>query len=296
MILRKLPSKIILSLLSVCLLVCFCACDKTQSTDVDVDYSISTNSFNIKTIDNDDYLAYEPIYRPSYDEKGELVSYTQVNYKYGLIFYVGAGIDPSLYAYLGNALAEQGYLAIFPRVENNMSYLNYKSVESAFAAYPQVKFFVGGHSVEGSGSAIRRSYENIDSVLGTILFAPVTDSARHIKVDENGNPTLDENGDEIYIRDSLSGTSLPMLVLDGKCDEIRTADANSRLSSNVQAEALDNANHTAFAQIDSVADLPILFAFNRNDVTKTTSEQKQNQRSLTATYVLAFMQSICVGK
>jgi len=233
-----------------------------------------------------------------------------LNCEYGVILYVGMGIEPERYSYLATALAKQGYLVVIPQLDNNLAYTHYKADEKAFETYPDVKFFIAGHSFEGGASAIRRTSENKDKVMGTVLFAPV--GSRHKLLDENGEPVKrgksfrnvdevkDDNGIEIYVADNLLDCSLPVLLVEADNDKVRTQDkandAKARLKDGYVSKVLKESNHTAFAQIDVEDDLPIKFLPNfTDDVNATTIEQKNAQRAETCTVVLAFLRSVVLG-
>ena len=132
---------------------CLFACNDKGDSPVKVDYQ-SDNSYFVKTAESETALTFEPILDPVYSESG--MTYKQVDYRFGVIFYVGTAIEPKYYEYLGNALAKQGYLVVIPKVTLNMTYAYYKAQEEAFSAYPNVKFFVAGHS-QGGGAALRRA-------------------------------------------------------------------------------------------------------------------------------------------
>lgn len=266
------------------------ACDK-KDTPISVDYSADQN-FNVQIIDDDYALTFKPILNPTYVD-GKLSAYTEVDHKYGLIFYVGEGISPDRYSYLARGLAKQGYLVVIPKSENNLSYTNYTTTEKAFNAYSDVKFFIGGHS-QGGGTAIRRSYETADCILGTILLSPI--GQRHALVDENGNPVADENGVNIYISDSISGTTLPILLLNGENDKIRTeqtkADILTRLGQNLTQYSIKGGTHVGFctdsSSIGGISDII-------DDRTEMTAEEKQYQLSQTLLLTLSFMRSTITG-
>lgn len=287
-VIMKIQSKILICLVIATLLCgCLFACDKEEPT-ISIDYSIK-QSFNVKIIDDDYALTYTPIANPKYVD-GKLSEYTQVEYKYGLIFYVGEGISPNRYFYLASGLARQGYLVVIPKCENNLAYQHYSTTEKAFSLYPNVKFFVGGHS-QGGGAAIRRSYENASSVLGMILLSPI--GQRHALYDDNNTPVLDENGIHIYISDSIADTAIYTLLLNGENDKIRTeqikADILTRLGPNLTQYTIQGGTHVGFCE-DAKDTGGISDVFD--DRVGMTSDEKQYQLSQTFTLTLSFMRTI----
>ena len=272
------------------------ACDK-KGDDKKINYAID-NSFVVLERNVGNALVFSPVTNATRDENGKVTNGNNLNCEYGVILYVGMGIEPERYSYLATALAKQGYLVVIPQLDNNLAYTHYKADEKAFETYPDVKFFIAGHSFEGGASAIRRTSENKDKVMGTVLFAPV--GSRHKLLDENGEPVKDDNGIEIYVADNLLDCSLPVLLVEADNDKVRTQDkandAKARLKDGYVSKVLKESNHTAFAQIDVEDDLPIKFLPNfTDDVNATTIEQKNAQRTETCTVVLAFLRSVVLG-
>ncbi len=262
-------------LLAIFCCIGLCSCNKTEK--VPVDYSGDMN-FDIKIVEDDNYKVFEPI---SSDGK-------QVDYKYGVIFYLGTMISEDHYDYLGNALSKQGYLVVMPKIY--LAYFQYKDVEEAFNRYPNVKFFVGGHS-QGGGAAIRRAQENEDRVAGAILFAPL--ALRHQLFDKDGKPVVNEDGVDVYINDNLHDLQLPTLLIEASNDHVLTdafkADALSRLNLQTTTKhMIDPGSHMSFSTNDKDETLK---AFN-NDGDGITQEQKDEQRRLTVEYTLAFLKSV----
>lgn len=263
---------------------CLFACDKDES--VSVDYS-AENSFFVKTTDSDSALVFEPVQDPVYGDSG--MTYTKVNYRYGVVFYVGTAIEPKYYEYLGTALAKQGYLVVMPKFKLNMAYNCYTEQEQAFSDYPNVKFFIAGHS-QGGGAAIRRASENASSVAGAILLSPL--AYRHKKLDENGKPVKDENGVEIYIADNLKDVDVPTLLIEAAEDRVLTdkkkADAKSRLKEGYTHKVISPGAHMSFCTADSDETLK----FFNNDGDGISESDKQAQRTQTVAYVLEFIKNL----
>lgn len=285
----KTQSKILICLIVATLLCgCLFACDKTDNSSFVVDYN-QTYNFNIKTTQNADAWIYEPVLNPLYID-GKLASYTTVQYRYGLVFYVGEGIAPDRYTYLADALAKQGFLVVIAKNTDNMSYLNYSDTESAFGKFPDVKFFVGGHS-QGGGAAIRRSYENAQTVVGTLLLSPI--GQRQALYNNDGSPLIGENGAQVYLSDSLAATTLPILLLDGENDKVRAsqtkADVISRLNDNLEHHTIKDGAHMGFCtDVTTVGGILDLV----DDRDGMSEEQKQYQLSQTISYALSFMRQV----
>lgn len=292
--------KIITTVLTLAFTLVLCAtlfaCDKKGDVEK-INYAID-NSFIVLERNVGNALVFSPVTNATRDENGEVTNGNNLNCEYGVILYVGMGVEPERYSYLATALAKQGYLVVIPQLDNNLAYTNYRAEEKAFENYGNVKFFIAGHSFEGGASAIRRTSENKDKIMGTVLFAPV--GSRHKLLDENGEPVKDDNGIEIYVSDNLLDCSLPVLLVEGDNDKVRTQEqsdnAKARLKDGYVSKVVQNGNHTAFAQIDVEDDLPIKFLPNfTDDVNATTIEQKNAQRTETCNVVLAFLRSVVLG-
>lgn len=249
----------------------FVACNDDEDT---IDYSVD-NDFDVTVTDDTTALVFAPANK---------------EVKYGLLFYVGTGISPDKYSYLGNTLAKKGYLVYIPKFTLNLAYQYYAESETAFSKYPDVRFFIGGHSNQGSDAALRRINETERKELGAIFFAPIT-SARYKLYDKDGNPVKDTDGNEVWEEYSLSNTTLPTLYLEGDKDAMRNeeqiAASKRRMSQNCTFKTIENGNHTSFAQIDEAPEGSLIY----NDVISTTIEQKNEQRTLTVFYVLQFLKN-----
>lgn len=280
----KIPA---ICVLIVLILTSFClfACNKSDQKAVDVNYQIA-NDFQIKTSNTDEYLVFEPILNPIYNDTG--MTYTAVNYRYGIVFYTGLNIGASEYSYLGNALAKQGYLVVVSK--DKSSFYNYATSEKAFEQYKNVRFFVGGHSLQGGAAAIRRASETPD-IAGAVLLAPVGD--RHKVLDENGMPEKDENGIEIQVADTLANSTLPTLLVNGDSDKVLTqaqiADTLSRMPAVCVKKTIEFGTHLGFTDIDDSNDVPFKLPGYQADFDATASSQRKSQRNLTVRYILEFL-------
>lgn len=277
-------SAILIVALTAC---CLFACNDKGDSPAKVDYQ-SDNSFFVKTAESETALTFEPILDPVYSESG--LTYKPVDYRFGVIFYVGTAIEPKHYEYLGNALAKQGYLVVMPKVTLNMTYAYYKAQEEAFSTYPNVKFFVAGHS-QGGGAALRRASENADTVLGAILLSPLC--YRHKLLDADGNPVKDEeSGVDKYVVDNLKDVDVATLLIEAEQDHVLSdemkADAKTRLKDGYVHKVISPAAHMSFSTMDGDE---ILKSFN-NDGDGITEVQKQSQRNQTVEYILDFVKGL----
>lgn len=259
------------------LLSCAVGCNEKED---DIDYG-KDNSYSVKTIDDDDALIFEPK--------------TDADIKYGLIFYVGTGISPSQYSYLGNSLAKQGYVVVIPKTQNDMPLQYYTQSECAFEKYPSVQFFIAGHSNQGAGACVKRSNDCENDILGSILIAPILASTPVVDADDNTVTDNDGNG-LTRVNESLCNFTKPVLLVDAKEDKVRTSqqisDVLSALPASYTHKTIENASHISFCQIDSKEQLTIkeiIWAPYEDDFNANTIEQKNDQRTLTAFYILEFM-------
>lgn len=151
---------------------------------------------------------------------------------YGFVFYAGALINTENYAYLGNALAKQGYLTvIYP---SELSYSNYDPNIPSLLKYPKVRFFVGGHDI-GGGTAVRHAMDYAKynyNVAGLILYAPTNFKKQ---VFENGELKYDENGNVVWDHFSTAQYNISTLLIEVD-DVLRTEEmkAETRAHINMQ--------------------------------------------------------------
>lgn len=211
-----------------------------------IDY-FADNNYECLKVEDADFVTYEP---------------KDATPRYGLIFYVGTAIAPSYYDYLGEALAKQGYLMVIPKGSNGFAYMMYTKTELAFDCFPDVEFFVGGHS-QGGGAAVRRAEENTQKVKGVVLYAPLC-----------------------YGKDSIVGSGLRTLLIEAKSDGVLSADmkadAKTRISED-RAEYMIDGAHMSFSAFDDDLTLKM---FNDGPA---SAQVKAKQKELTIEYTLTFM-------
>lgn len=245
---KKLLSAMLIVFILGCTLVCLVACKKDEGDYVDYG---KDNNYEYERTEDKNAVTYTPIGATA---------------KYGLVFYIGTAIAPEHYSYLAEPLAKQGYIVVIPKVA--LAYMMYKETESAFTNYPDIEFFVGGHS-QGGGAALRRAQENADSVKGVILYAPLC-----------------------FNKDSLKNSSMPTLLLEASSDGVLTAemksDAKTRLP-DTRTELMLEGCHMSFSSYDSNATLTM---FNDGPV---SDEVKTAQKEQTYGHTLAFMRSVIQG-
>lgn len=243
-------------ILALFLLACFgtigCVNDDNNEEIKYVDYSVD-NNYEVDRVEDDKLVTYLP---------------KNITPKYGMIFYVGTAITPDKYDYLGKALARQGYVMTIPKESNCFAYLMYMDNEISFDRYPNIEFFVGGHS-QGGGASVKRTQENIDRVKGTILYAPLC-----------------------YKDDSIKDTNKPTLLIEATLDNVLTTtmkeDAKSRLPEN-RVEYMIEGCHMSFSSMDEDLTLSL---FNDGPL---NGSQKAFQKEETVRLTLAFMKSVILG-
>lgn len=105
-------------------------------------------------------------------EDGDMIVYRPKSQqtKAGLFFYPGGGSDPVSYSVPMQAIAEQGYLVIVPRVPFRLPLLDTDAMREAMRLYSEVEVWIaGGHSLGGVVAA--KFVVDNDDVAGLILWA-----------------------------------------------------------------------------------------------------------------------------
>lgn len=88
----------------------------------------------------------------------------------GFIFYPGGRVLADSYAPLGQAVAEEGYLAVLVPMPLNLAVFDAEAANDVIAQYSSVEHWaIGGHSLGGSMAA-RYAYNNPDAVDGLVLM------------------------------------------------------------------------------------------------------------------------------
>ena len=239
---------LILAIILVTSMAVFVGCTPPEPPEVipPVDYS-ADNNYAYQIVSDEDYVTYVP----------------DANATHGFLFYLGTMIAPEYYDYLASALAKQGYLVVIST--NAMSYTLYDEEEYTFTDYPNIKFFVGGHS-QGGGAAVKRTNENRDKVAGVVLLAPLA-----------------------YPHDSIADAGIPVLLLEATKDGVLTsamkADAKLCIPDDSEQYMIEGC-HMSFSTFDSDGTLTMF----RDG--PATQEEKDAQRTATVAYVLAFLKSV----
>lgn len=143
----------------------------------------------------------------------------------GVIFYPGGRVEPSAYAPLLRALAEDGYLAVIVPMPLNLAVLGSQRAGEVMVAFPEIESWVlAGHSL-GGAMAAAYVYGNPDAVAGLVLY---------------GSYPAGNN--------SLASLDLPVLSIYGSEDGGAEAIAASRelLPAGVEMVVIEGGNHAQF--------------------------------------------------
>ncbi len=247
------------------LLVALAACDKPLP---EVDYG-KDNDFETSIEDGEDSLIFSP--------KGATPAA-------GLIFYVGTMISEQNYKYLGEALAREGYLAVFPKVM--FAFYNYRDSEPALERFKDVRFFLGGHS-QGGGAAIRRAQEDPERTEGLILLAPLC-------FDYDGAMF---EGDDVKDFYNVADAEIPSLILRAEGDRVLSAAQTAASSMCVNKAFCEEHEISPGAHMSfSTADNDSVLKFFNNDGDGISEQDKKAQRDATVRFVLAFMKRVTRGE
>lgn len=143
--------------------------------------------------------------------------------KGGFAFYPGGLVDPRAYAPLMQKIAAGGYRVALLRVRFNLAVTEQGKARQAFAANPELRWAVGGHSL-GGVVASNFAQSNSDAKV-LVLFAA-------------------------YPQNDLSGLATPTLALFGEKDGLITAakrQAESRkFPENTQQYVIAGLNHSGY--------------------------------------------------
>lgn len=115
--------------------------------------------------------------------------------KTGIIFYVGAEIEPAAYIPLMALLAENGYTAFIPKMPGNVATFKASEATNIIDANPDItSWYLAGHSL-GGYTAAGYAVKNADKLDGMIFLAAYTST-------------------------DLSGIDLPLLSIYGDTDTV----------------------------------------------------------------------------
>ena len=88
----------------------------------------------------------------------------------GLIFYPGGKVEYTAYAPLMEELAQQGILCVLLHMPCNLAILDMSAGEGIARQYPELDWYIGGHSLGGVAAASYAAGEK-ESFAGLILLA-----------------------------------------------------------------------------------------------------------------------------
>ncbi len=178
--------------------------------------------------------------------------------KTGIIFYVGAQIDPEAYVPLLAPLAEEGYYCNIPKMACNVASLNANAADGIIEANPGIgTWYLSGHSL-GGFTAAGYAKKNPDKIDGLIFVAA-------------------------YASGDLSDTDLAILSVYGDADGVlnqpRYQKALDWMPSDFEEHILAGGNH---AQFGDYGEQP------RDNEGKITAEE---QRAQTVAFVTDWLEA-----
>lgn len=139
------------------ILICISAVTIYLSTSykAQIDSSLLESSDEIKVINDDDYIVFEP-----------------TQYDSGLIFYQGAKVEEAAYAPMIRKIAKSGVLCIIAKMPCNFAIFDADAADDIMDEYEEldIKWYISGHSLGGSMASMY-AYDNKDEFEGVILFA-----------------------------------------------------------------------------------------------------------------------------
>ena len=165
-------------------------------------------------------------------EENWLVFEPEQKTKTGIILYPGAKVEPEAYSYYAQALADNGYMAVIPKVNLNFALFDINQADLIMEEFKDItNWYVGGHSLGGVAAAAY-AYDHPEDIKGLILLAS-------------------------YPSDSsdFSETDLPTLSLYAEFDELTTTekinDTKHLLSSEAALHEIKGGNHAQFGMYGS---------------------------------------------
>ena len=118
----------------------------------------------------------------------------------GYIFYPGGRVDYRSYAPMANALANEGFLVVIPRMPLNLAVFGINEAADVIAAHPEINHWVmGGHSLGGSMAA-SFIYEHPNQIDGLIFLASYP---------ADSNDLSNYSGSVLSISGTLDGLATP---------------------------------------------------------------------------------------
>lgn len=151
----------------------------------------------------------------------------------GLILYTGARVEPAAYANIARGVAEGGMMVVIVKHPLNFPILGVSAAEDILQEYPNLSWYIGGHSLGGAMAAeFAQSNQRIG---GLVLMAAFPgDSA------------------------NLALRSLPTLVVYGTEDLLATPEeilekASRLLPSTVEIHEIEGGNHAQFGNYGAQA-------------------------------------------
>lgn len=160
----------------------------------------------------------------------DLIIFTPTDKKptVALIYYPGAKVEPSSFAYAASKIAKEGTLVIIQKMPFNLAILGIDKAASIILDYPEINsWFISGFSLGGT-SASMYAYKNQTILDGLILYASYT--------------TKDAN---------LANASFPVLSISGTNDGLATPldiqKASQYLPIHTDFVEIQGGNHTQMA-------------------------------------------------
>lgn len=163
-------------------------------------------------------------------ETNELITFTPADIEpdVALIYYPGAKVEPSSFAYAASKLAEDGTLVIIQKMPFNLAIFGIDKANHIMEQYPEIdSWFISGFSLGGTAASMY-AYKNSDLIDGLILYASYT--------------TKDS---------SLINAPFNVLSISGSNDGLATPEdikkASAYLPTDTMFVEIDGANHTQMA-------------------------------------------------
>jgi len=89
----------------------------------------------------------------------------------GLIFYPGGRVDPRSYSSIAHQIADEGYLAIIPKMPFNLAVTNKRAAVGIINDFKEIEnWVIGGHSL-GGAMAASLVFDEPEMFKGLVLLA-----------------------------------------------------------------------------------------------------------------------------